>query len=183
MAAGTGWQTCQEDLGCPGIPAETVQGAARQEGPGSKYQGAPATGCPPPPAGCRPALPKPRPLTGLEVSGGADAGRFQPQPIFGESLLRLRHPAPGGGGGGGPRSWSGSGAPAALLKSALTGPRTAGPGLCGFAGSPARGRGETAAAQPQPVALCRRGQPCAAWEAGPEGAAARLCHFSHPSHC
>ncbi|XP_057356365.1 N(G),N(G)-dimethylarginine dimethylaminohydrolase 1 isoform X2 [Manis pentadactyla] len=149
MAAGTGWQTCQEDLGCPGIPAEAAQGAARREGTGSGYQGAPGRWLPAAP--CRPALPKPRPLTGLEVSGGAGAGRFQPQPIFGESLLRLRHPALGGGGGGGPRNGSDSRALAALLKSALTGPRTAGPGLCGLAGSRSRGDCRCAAPARSPV--------------------------------
>lgn len=50
-------------------------------------------------AGPRAALPRwPR----LEVSGDSQhsTGRFQPRPIFGESLSRLRHPAPRGR-----RSW------------------------------------------------------------------------------
>lgn len=49
-------------------------------------------------AGPRTSLPRwPR----LEVSGDSrGTGRFQPRPIFGESLSRLRHPAPRGR-----RSW------------------------------------------------------------------------------
>lgn len=84
MAAGTGWQTRGEGVPGQGIGAHPAPAARR------------------PLPEAWPARPKSPRLLGLEVSGGA--GRFQPQPIFGESLSRLRHPAPGGGGdGGGPR--------------------------------------------------------------------------------
>ncbi|XP_058572743.1 homeotic protein ultrabithorax-like isoform X2 [Neofelis nebulosa] len=136
-----------------------------------------------PTAPCR--LPGPR---ALSRRGGQDsrfparaaAGRFQPRPIFGESLSGLRHPAPGGGGGG-TGSGSGDGAAAALLLSAWASGRRAS-GAAG-AGSSARGRPTRPRPSPSPQPGEGRGPARAAWEAGAEGAAAGLCHFSRPPHC
>lgn len=106
------------------------------------------------------------------------AGRFQPQPIFGESLSRLRHPAPGGGGGG-PKSGPSHRGVAALRKG--TGAQASRRQASGSVVSGHAGPGETATAQPPLAPL--RWPPRAAWEAGAERAAARLCHFSCPLLC
>lgn len=92
-------------------------------------------------------------------------GRFQPRPIFGESLSRLRHPAPRGR-----RSWErarrASAAAPAFLKSASRPPTPGSPLREGPRGWPTP---ESAA--PQSPAAARESpiQACAAGEAGGTG--------------
>lgn len=108
------------------------------------------------------------------------AGRFQPQPIFGESLSRLRHPALGGGGGGGPRSGPATARPPRCCAAPALGPRAAGPRLwraCGHAGA-----GSPPQPSPSPHPGRRRGPPRAAWEVGWERSTADCVTFPvHPT--
>lgn len=109
----------------------------------------------PPAAPCRPPGPRARSRGGGQDSrfpAARASGRFQPRPIFGESLSGLRHPGPGGGGG--PRSGPRDRATAALPRSA--GAWASGRGASGAAGGRDRARAgdrrsPAAAAAPAPA--------------------------------
>lgn len=127
-------------VGRTGTPGGTLS-CGVQEGaasPGQRLEDPPGIPLPPPPAGRRPA-PPPRGCQDARFPAARGAGRFQPRPIFGESLSRLRHPTPGGGGDGGLGAGLGYRDGVAFLKS-VRGPAAAGdpePGDEGAAGQSA----------------------------------------------
>ncbi|XP_046501793.1 translation initiation factor IF-2-like [Equus quagga] len=136
-----------------------------------------------PAAPCRlpgPRAPSRRGCQDSRFPAARGAGRFQPQPIFGESLSRLRHPALGGGGGGGPRSGPATARPPRCCAVPAPGPRAAGPRLwraCGHAGA-----GSPPQPSPSPHPGRRRGPPRAAWEVGGESSTADCVTFPvHPT--